>query len=101
MAVQFKDYYEILGVPRNASDADIKKAFRNLARQHHLDVAKDNKAAEEKFKDINEANEVLSDPEKRKKYDTLGPNWQDAGGFEPPPHWGGGAAAGPRGQGGA
>jgi curved DNA-binding protein len=100
MAVQYKDYYQILGVPRNASDADIKKAFRKLAREHHPDVAKDKKAAEEKFKEINEANEVLSDPEKRKKYDTLGPNWQDAGGFEPPPGWAG-AAAGRRTHGGA
>src|ERR1700760_4057023 len=84
MAVQFKDYYEILGVPRNASDADIKKAFRKLARQHHPDVAKDKKSAEEKFKEINEANEVLSDPDKRKKYDTLGADWK-SGGYAPPP----------------
>jgi len=91
MAVQFKDYYQTLGVPRNASDADIKKAFRKLAREHHPDVAKDKKAAEEKFKEINEAHEVLSDPEKRKKYDTLGPDWQNAGNYQPPPGWGGAA----------
>ena len=75
MPVEFKDYYEVLGVHRNASGDAIKKAFRKLARQHHPDVAKDKKAAEEKFKELNEANEVLSDPEKRKKYDELGANW--------------------------
>jgi curved DNA-binding protein len=73
--VEFKDYYEVLGVHRNASGEAIKKAFRKLARQHHPDVAKDKKAAEENFKELNEANEVLSDPEKRKKYDELGANW--------------------------
>ncbi len=72
MSADFKDYYKALGVPRDASTADIKKAFRKLARVHHPDVAKDKKSAEEKFKEINEANEVLSDPEKRKKYDELG-----------------------------
>lgn len=77
MSAAFKDYYETLGVPRDASTADIKKAFRKLARVHHPDVAQDKKAAEEKFKEINEANEVLSDPEKRKKYDELGSNWQN------------------------
>src|SRR5881397_396096 len=86
MAVEFRDYYAVLGVPRDASDADIKKAFRKLARQYHPDVAKDKKTAEAKFKEINEAHEVLSDPEKRKKYDELGPDWQHAGGFRPPPH---------------
>jgi len=75
MPVEFKDYYEVLGVPRNASDAEIKKAFRTLARKYHPDVAKDKATAEEKFKEINEANEVLSDPEKRRKYDALGANW--------------------------
>ncbi|MEO7099442.1 MAG: J domain-containing protein [Luteolibacter sp.] len=77
MAVEFKDYYVTLGVARDASTADIKKAFRKLARQYHPDVAKDKKAAEAKFKEINEANEVLSDPEKRKKYDELGADWQN------------------------
>ncbi|HPU55771.1 MAG TPA: DnaJ domain-containing protein, partial [Verrucomicrobiota bacterium] len=72
MAVQYKDYYEILGVPRNASDAEIKRAFRKLAREYHPDVARDKKKAEEKFKELNEAYEVLSDPEKRRKYDALG-----------------------------
>ncbi len=77
MSAEFKDYYVTLGVPRDAGTADIKKAFRKLARKHHPDVAKDKKAAEEKFKEINEANEVLSDPEKRKKYDQLGADWQN------------------------
>lgn len=75
MAVDFKDYYTVLGVPRNASETDIKKAFRKLARQYHPDTAKDKKAAEEKFKEINEAYEVLGDSSKRKKYDELGANW--------------------------
>jgi curved DNA-binding protein len=87
MAVQFKDYYETLGVPRNASDADIKRAFRRLAREYHPDVAKDKKRAEEKFKEINEAYEVLSDPEKRKRYDELGANWKAGAEFRPPPGW--------------
>ena len=73
--VEFKDYYDVLGVARNASGGAIKKAFRKLAREHHPDVAKDKKGAEEKFKALNEANEVLSDPEKRRKYDELGANW--------------------------
>src|SRR5678815_3304957 len=85
MAVEFKDYYATLGVARNATDAEIKKAFRKLARQYHPDVAKDKKQAEEKFKEINEANDVLSDPEKRRKYDELGANWQQAGAGYPPP----------------
>jgi curved DNA-binding protein len=87
MPVQYKDYYESLGVPRNASEADIKKAFRKLAREHHPDVAKNKKQAEERFKEINEAYEVLSDPAKRKKYDELGPNWRSGAEFRPPPGW--------------
>jgi curved DNA-binding protein len=75
MPVEFKDYYEVLGVARNASDVEIKKAFRTLARKYHPDVAKDKATAEDKFKELNEANEVLSDPEKRRKYDELGANW--------------------------
>lgn len=98
MAVEFKDYYKILGVARDASDEDIKKAFRRLARLYHPDVAKDKKGAEAKFKEINEAHEVLSDPEKRRKYDTLGADWDQAGAGRPPPGpgrgWGGGAEAG-------
>ncbi len=103
MPVQYKDYYEILGVPRTASDAEIKKAFRKLARQYHPDVAKNKKQAEEKFKEINEAYEVLGDPPKRKRYDELGPNWQSGAEFRPPPGWetfgrGGFAGRGPRGE---
>ena len=85
MSAAFKDYYQILGVSRDASAAEIKKAFRKLARQHHPDTAADKKTAEEKFKEINEANEVLGDPEKRKKYDQLGANWQDPGFGRPQP----------------
>src|SRR5215207_10057795 len=87
MPVQFKDYYEVLGVSRTASDDDIKKAFRKLARQYHPDVAKNKKEAEEKFKEINEAYEVLSDAEKRRKYDQLGANWKQGAEFRPPQGW--------------
>ncbi len=83
MPVEFKDYYAILDVPRTASDAEIKKAFRKLARKYHPDVAKDKQEAEEKFKEINEAYEVLGDPSKRKKYDTLGANWNQNQGYGP------------------
>jgi curved DNA-binding protein len=79
--VKFRDYYEILGVPREAGPEEIRKAFRKLARKHHPDVATDKASAEEKFKEINEAYEVLGDPEKRKKYDALGRHWKDAGDF--------------------
>ena len=84
MAVEFKDYYATLGLKRDCSTADIRKAFRKLARQYHPDVATDKNTAESKFKEINEANEVLSDPEKRKKYDELGADWQ-----KPQPRWSG------------
>ena len=90
MAVEFRDYYETLGVAKTATADEIKSAFRKLARKHHPDVAKDKKAAEEKFKQINEAYEVLSDSDKRRKYDELGANWDRPGGFQPPPNWGGG-----------
>ena len=73
--MEYRDYYEILGVPRSASQADIKKAFRKLAREHHPDRNAGDKAAEKRFKDVNEANAVLSDPDKRKQYDLLGANW--------------------------
>src|SRR3954451_19569393 len=87
MPVKYKDYYEVLGVARSASDADIKKAFRKLAREYHPDVAKNKKQAEEKFKEINEAYEVLGDAAKRKKYDELGSNWNAGADFRPPPGW--------------
>lgn len=74
--MNYKDYYQILGVNQNASQDDIKKAFRKLARQHHPDMNPDDPNATERFKDINEAYEVLSDPEKRTKYDQFGQNWQ-------------------------
>ncbi len=84
--MQFRDYYETLGVSKTASAGEIKSAFRKLARKFHPDVAKDKKSAEEKFKQINEAYEVLSDPEKRAKFDQLGADWnQRGGGFQPPP----------------
>lgn len=95
MAAEFRDYYEILGVAKDVTPAEVKKAFRKLARVHHPDVAKDKSTAEEKFKEINEAYEVLSDPEKRKKYDTLGANWNQQGG---PPPGGGGWSGGEGGQ---
>jgi curved DNA-binding protein len=93
MATGFKDYYAVLGVARDATADDIKKAFRKLARLYHPDVAKDKPAAEERFKEINEANEVLSDPEKRSKYDRLGARWRegDAGGAPTPEPAAGGA----------
>ena len=75
--MDYKDYYKILSVSRGASADEIKKAFRKLARKYHPDVNPGDKKAEEKFKEINEAYEVLSDPDKRRKYDTLGPNWQE------------------------
>jgi curved DNA-binding protein len=84
MPVQFRDYYETLGVSKTATSDEIRKAFRKLARQYHPDVAKDKKNAEEKFKQINEAYEVLSDTAKREKYDRLGADWQQheqGGGF--------------------
>jgi curved DNA-binding protein len=85
MPVQFKDYYEILGVPRTASADDIKKVFRRLARVYHPDVAKNKVTGEAKFKELNEAYEVLGDPEKRRKYDELGADWQNGGNFHAPP----------------
>ncbi len=86
--MQYKDYYATLGVTKTATQDEIRKAFRKLARQHHPDVSKDKKGAEAKFKEINEANEVLSDEAKRKRYDELGSDWdkpghqQRGGGFD-------------------
>ena len=85
--VKFRDYYEVLGVKRDASQDEIRKAFRKLARKHHPDVAENKVTAEEKFKEINEAYEVLGDADKRKKYDQLGEHWKHAGDY-------GGAAGG-------
>jgi curved DNA-binding protein len=100
--MEYKDYYKILGVDKNASEKDIKKVYRRLARQYHPDVNPGDKAAEARFKEINEAYEVLSDAEKRRKYDELGQNYQryqqtggQPGGFD----WGQWAAQGARGQG--
>lgn len=84
---EYKDYYQILGVSRNASQDEIKSAFRKLAMKYHPDKNPGNKEAEAKFKEINEAYEVLSDPQKRKLYDSLGSNWQHGQNFEPPPNF--------------
>ena len=81
-SVQLKDYYETLGVPRTASEKDIRSAYRKLARQHHPDLNPGDKGAEDRFKEINEAHEVLTDADKRKLYDRFGEDWQryrDAG----------------------
>lgn len=89
MAVSYKDYYEILGVSRTASQEEIRKAFRKLAKEYHPDVNRE-AGSGEKYREINEAYEVLKDPEKRKKYDTLGADWSQGQDFTPPPGWGGG-----------
>jgi len=81
--MEYQDYYKVLGVERNASDTDIKKAYRKLARKYHPDVNPGNAKAEDKFKQINEAYQVLSDAEKHRKYDQLGQSyqqWQNMGG---------------------
>ena len=84
--MQYKDYYEVLGVERSASEADIKQAYRRLARKYHPDVSKEANA-EERFKEIGEAYEVLKDQDKRNAYDNLGANWQSGQDFRPPPGW--------------
>ena len=89
MTVQYRDYYKLLGIKREASQAEIRKAYRKLARKYHPDVNPNNKQAEEKFKDIQEAYAVLSDEEKRRMYDQLGSNWRPGADFTPPPGWGG------------
>src|SRR5580700_5633807 len=78
----YTDYYKILGIPKTASEEDVKKAYRKLARKLHPDLNPNDKEANKKFQQINEANEVLSDPEKRKKYDQYGEDWQHAEAFE-------------------
>jgi DnaJ-class molecular chaperone len=98
--VEYRDYYATLGVPRDASQADLKKAYRRLARKHHPDVNKGDAAAEERFKEVNEAHAVLGDPEKRKAYDALGANWEQyqraaAGGADPFAGFAGFGGAGP------
>lgn len=84
--MEYKDYYKILGVAKDASSDDIQRAYKKLARKHHPDVSKA-KDAEARFKEINEAKEVLRDPEKRKLYDKYGKDWEKAG-QQPPPQWG-------------
>lgn len=103
--MEYKDYYKTLGVDKNADEKEIKKAYRRLARQYHPDMNPGDKAAEARFKEINEAHEVLSDAEKRRKYDELGQNYQrwqqtggQGGGFDWGQYYAGGAPGGGRGN---
>ena len=100
--MEFKDYYSTLGVAKTATGKEIKQAFRKLARKHHPDVNPGDATAEAKFKEINEANEVLGDPEKRKKYDELGSNWRqyEQAGGAPGGGWDVPYGAGAQGRGG-
>jgi len=101
--MDYKDYYAVLGVPRTASQAEIKRAFRKLAREHHPDLRPDDRAAERRFKEVSEAHEVLADREKRKRYDLLGANWdayQRTGAGSADPFGPGGPFAGFRAAGG-
>src|SRR5262249_10225388 len=88
MPVKFRDYYEILGVARTAKEDEIKKSYRKLARKYHPDLNPNNKQSEEKFKEDQEAYEVLSDAHKRKKYDQLGAKWTTGVACTPRPGWG-------------
>jgi curved DNA-binding protein len=87
MAVKFRDYYDVLGIARTATEDEIKKAYRTLARKYHPDINPGDKTAEEKFKELNEAYTVLSDPEKRQRYNRLGADWKAGSDFTPPPGW--------------
>jgi DnaJ-class molecular chaperone len=87
VAVKFRDYYEVLGVKREASADEIRKAYRRLARKHHPDVNPNDAGAEDRFKEISEAYDVLSDPDKRAKYDRLGEQWKAGADFTPPAGW--------------
>jgi curved DNA-binding protein len=91
--MEYRDYYKVMGVARDASADDIKRAYRKLARKYHPDVSKEPNA-EERFKEVGEAYEVLKDPEKRAAYDQLGANWQQGESFRPPPGWQQQASAG-------